>query len=72
MLHIYTICLLKNYATPYIYSIFEKNPFEFNFKDNEINKIFNNTMNLGNAYNEELIIDKINSVKDLKKIKVKH
>lgn len=71
MLNIYTICLLKNYATPYIYSIFKKNPLDFNFKDKEINEIFNNTMNLGNIYNEELIIDKINSVKDLKKIKVK-
>lgn len=72
MLNIYTICLLKRYHTPYIYAIFKNNPFEFNFKDDEINKIFNNTMNLGNTYKEELIIDKINSVKDLKKIKVKH
>ena len=71
MLNIYTICLLKNYATPYIYSIFKNNPFEFNFKDNEINEIFNNTMNLGKKYNEELIIDKINSTKDLKKIKTR-
>lgn len=72
MLNIYTICLLKNYATPYIYSVFKNNPFEFNFKDKEINDIFNNTMNLEKIYNEELIIDKINSTKDLKKIKVKH
>lgn len=71
MLNIYTICLLKNYATPYIYSIFKSSPLKFNFKDKEINEIFNNTMNLGKTYKEELIIDKINSVKDLKKIKVK-
>lgn len=71
MLNIYTICLLKNYATPYIYDTFKNNPFEFNFKDNEINEIFNNTMNLGKKYNEELIIDKINSTKDLKKIKTR-
>ena len=71
MLNIYTICLLKNYVTHYIYSIFKNNPFDFNFKDNEINEIFNNTMNLGKKYNEELIIDKINSTKDLKKIKTR-
>ena len=42
-----------------------------NFKDKEINDIFNNTMNLEKIYNEELIIDKINSTKDLKKIKTR-
>ena len=71
MLNIYTICLLKNYVTHYIYSIFKNNPLQFNFKDKEINDIFNNTMNLENIYNEELIIDKINSTKDLKKIKTR-
>jgi len=71
MLNIYTICLLKNYATPYIYATFKYNPLNFNFKDEEINNIFNNTMNLQKTYEEELIIDKINSTKDLKKIKVK-
>lgn len=71
MLNIYTITLLKKYVTPYIYSIFKNNPLEFNFKDTEINKIFNNTMNLNDEYKEKLIIDKINSTKDLKKIKCK-
>lgn len=71
LLNIYTITLLKKYAMPYIYSIFKANPLDFNFKDNEINNIFNNTMNLTDRYKEKLIIDKIDSPKNLKKLKTR-
>lgn len=71
LLNIYTITFLKRYAMPYIYSIFKANPLEFDFKNKEINNIFNNTMNLTDRYTEELIIDKINSTKDLKKLKTR-
>jgi len=71
MLNIYTISLLKRINTPSIYDLYDKNPLDFNFKDTEINNIFNNTMNLNKRYEEELIIDKIKSSKDLKKIRTK-
>ncbi len=71
LLNIYTIAFLKMYAMPYLYSIFKDNPLEFDFKDKEINEIFNNTMNLGDRYKEDLIIDKISSTKDLKKLKTR-
>lgn len=71
MLNIYTIALLKRIDTPSIYDLYERNPFEFDFKDKEIKEIFNKTMNLDKIYEEELLIDKINSPKDLKKIRTK-
>lgn len=71
LLNIYTITFLKRYSMPYIYSIFKSNPLEFDFKDKEINNIFNNTMNLTDRYKEDLIIDKISSTKDLKKLKTR-
>ena len=71
LLNLHTIATLKKIYTPYIYPCFKANPREFNFKDKEIYDIFNHTMNLNKFYNEDLIIDKINNVKDLKKIRTR-
>jgi len=71
LLNIHTIALINNIADQYLSFCYKQNKDKFNFKDSEINSIFYNTMNLGPNYNEGFIIDKINDIKDLKKIKVK-
>lgn len=71
MFNIYTIAALKNIEIPYIYALHQRFPQEFYFQDKEIRKIFDRTMNLKSSYDEELIIDKINSTQDLKKVKTK-
>lgn len=43
------------------------NSLYINFKDDKINEIVKNTLQLKKIYNEDLIIDHINSKKDLKK-----
>lgn len=45
------------------------NSLYINFKDDKINEIVKNTLQLKKIYNEDLIIDHINSKKDLKKIR---
>jgi len=71
LLNIYTISFFKNIFNPYIYLVYIGSPEKFNFKDEEITKIFYNTMRLNKTYDEDVIIDKINNVKDLKKIKTR-
>lgn len=71
LLNLFAISIITNIYTPYLYEQYEKNPHLFNFKDDKINEIIRKTFVLEKIYNEELIIDQINSKKDLKKIKVK-
>ena len=59
---IYTQCLKLQYRINY---------GKFNFRDDEINQIVENTFKLTESYDEDLIVDKIESKKDLKKIKTR-
>ena len=72
LLNLYTIAALKKICLPYIYSYYQRNLHEFNFKNEEITNIFFNTMNLNKVYNEELIIDKIQNTQDIKKLRIKY
>lgn len=71
LLNLFTISIITNIYTPYLYEQYKKNPHFFNFNDEKINEIIRKTFNLEKIYNEELIIDQINSKKDLKKIRLK-
>ena len=71
LLNLFTISCLTRTYTPYLYDVFKHNPNKLYFRDKEINNIIFNTFNLNKQYNEELIIDKITSKKDTKKIKRK-
>ena len=71
LLNLFTLsCLTRTYC-PFLYQLFKNNPNKLYFKDEEINNIVFNTFNLNKQYNEDLIIDKIQSKKDFKKIKQK-
>lgn len=71
LLNLFTISCLTRTHGPYLYDLFKIDPNKLYFKDNEINDIIFNTFNLNKQYNEDLIIDKIKSKKDVKKIKQK-
>ena len=71
LLNLYTFATLRHYCLTYIYETYDMNRDLFNFRDEEIREIFKKTIKLDDSFNEELIIDKINSAKDLKKIKPK-
>lgn len=70
-MNLLTLAYLKKISFPYIdlYISIEKN--NLIFKDESINKIVQNTINLNSTYNEKLIIDQINNTHDLKKLKTK-
>lgn len=69
LLNLYTFAILRHYCLTYIYETYDMNRDLFNFKDEELKEIFKKTIRLDDSFNGELIIDKINYVKDLKKIK---
>lgn len=69
LLNLYTFTLLRQYCLPQIYDTYDMNRDLFNFRNKEIREIFRKSINLDESFNGELIIDKINSRKDLKKIK---
>jgi len=71
LLNLFTISCLTRTFSPYLYDLYKDNPNKLYFRDEEINSIIFNTFNLKKQYNEELIIDKITSKKDIKKIKRK-
>lgn len=71
ILNLYTFSLLRHYNLPFIPEIYLRGSNIFNFRDPEVKKIFENTMKLNGSFNGELIIDKIDTVKDIKKIKSK-
>ena len=71
LLNIYTIAGLRDILADVITFAYNQDPYKFMFKDKKITKIFENTMKLKETYNEELIIDKINTTKDLRKIKTR-
>lgn len=70
-MNLLTLAHINKIAFPYIdvYIDYKKNKLVF--KDDEINKIVQNTINLNSTYKEELIIDHINDRHDLKKLKTK-
>ena len=71
LLNLYTFTLLRQYCLPRIYNTYDMNRDLFNFRDEEIREIFKKSILLDKTFNGELIIDKINCRKDLKKIKSK-
>ena len=71
LLNLYTFCIFRHYNLPFITEIYSSNNSIFNFRDAEIKEIFKNTIELNDSFNGELIIDKIDTVKDIKKIKSK-
>ncbi len=68
LLNIFTLGILTKIYTPYIYDNFNMNPKKFMFKDDEINQIIQSTFKLNDTYTEDIIVDKINSKNDMKKI----
>ena len=71
LLNLFTLsCLTRTYS-PYLYALYRNEPNKLYFRDEEINNIIFNTFNLNKQYNEDLIVDKITSKKDIKKIKRK-
>lgn len=71
LLNLFTLSCLTRIYSPYLYSQFNSNSSKLYFRDEEINNIIFNTFNLNKQYNEDLIVDKITSKKDIKKIKRK-
>ena len=70
-LNLFTLTILTTIQTDYLKLQYSANPKYFNFKDHEINRIVKNTFSLKDTYKEDLIVNKINSKKDLKKVKAK-
>lgn len=71
ILNLLTLSIITKINPNYLKLQYRINPERFNFKDEEINQIVRNTFNLKDVYEEELIVDKITSNKDLKKIKTR-
>lgn len=70
-MNLLTLATFKKIAFPYIDLYISVKKDKLIFKDEEINKIIQNTINLNSTYNEGLIIDHINDKHDLKKLKTK-
>ncbi|MBR6690087.1 MAG: hypothetical protein IKL65_02005 [Bacilli bacterium] len=68
MLNIFTISIINRTAP---YYLFNRNGKDYPVKDKAINDIIIHTLDLANNYDDNAIVDKINSKKDLKKIKLK-
>ena len=71
ILNLLTLSIITKIDPNYLELQYRINPERFNFKDEEINQIVRNTFNLKDVYEEELIVDKITSNKDFKKIKTR-
>lgn len=71
LLNLLTITTITKIDMKYLSSQYIITPHLFNFKDDKINEIVKNTLQLKKIYNEDLIIDHINSKKELKKIRRK-
>ena len=71
LLNLITLEIITKIHTQYLKLQYTVNYSNFNFKDNEINEIVRNTFNLGESYDEDLIVNKIESNKDFKKIKTR-
>lgn len=71
LLNLFTLNILTKISTRYLEDQYIENPHYFNFKNPEIRNIIKQTFKLNDIYNEDLIIDKIENKKDLKKIKRK-
>lgn len=71
LLNLYTFCVFRHYYLPYIFETYDSNKKLFDFRDEEITDLFKKTITLDESFNGEFIIDRINSVKDIKKIKSK-
>lgn len=68
-LNLYTLSILSRISPKYLESQYRHQTYKLSFFDDEINKIVKKTFKLSSFYREDLIIDKINSKKDLIKIK---
>lgn len=71
LLNLFTLNILTKISTRFLEYQYAENPDYFNFKDKEIRDIIEKTFNLKDVYKEDLIVDKIESKKDFKKIKRK-
>lgn len=71
ILNLYTFSIFRHYNLPFVTDLYYPNNSIFNFRDPEIRQIFENTINLNESFDGQLIIDKIDTVKDIKKIKSK-
>ena len=67
-LNLFTISMLYNKEILYLFNTGSRSFKEWP-KDDEICHIIKNTLDLTNTYNEDLIVDKINDKKDLKKLR---
>lgn len=68
MLNIYTISILNKVAPYYLFNRIGK---DYPVKDKNINDIITHTLELRHSYNDEAIVDNINSKQDMKKIRPK-
>lgn len=68
-LNMYTLSILTKIGTRFLESQYNYHTHKFIFNDDEINNIIKNTFKLNKFYKEDLIVDKIETKKDLKKIK---
>lgn len=71
LFNIFTLSSFKKIFMPIIYDEYKFKQRKFNCNDKIIRKIIQNTFNLDSVYDESLIIDHLNTSKDLKKIKQK-
>ena len=71
LLNLITLSIITKIYTQYLKLQYRINYGKFNFRDDEINQIVENTFKLTESYDEDLIVDKIESKKDLKKIKTR-
>lgn len=71
LLNLLTLRILTKIYTKYLKFEYSINNRKFNFRDNKINEIVENTFNLNESYNGNLIIDEIKTNEDLKKIKTR-
>lgn len=71
LINLLTLAIITRIHAQHLKIQYRANYSKFNFKDDEINKIVENTFNLSESYEEDLIVNKIESNKDFKKIKTR-
>lgn len=71
LLNLITLEIITNIHTHYLKLQYIVSYNKFDFRDDEINDIVKNTFVLNESYEEDLIVDKIETKKDFKKIKTR-
>ena len=71
VLNLLTLSIITRIIPSYLELQYTIDYSRFCFRDEEINRIVDNTFNLSESYDEDLIVDKIETDKDLRKIRTR-